>query len=251
MAGMNGNGKNIVTELGRLATTKALELQKTLVFVTVPGYRIGRPRKILQSQMNDTQEAQLLELAALLKDFTYHIIWQVSGTLFDAEEKDDLADYFLTEKLINCLAYYHPPEEFTTYYGQAVKNKMRRFVDQKLKDGTLNAISLDADRDDDSQVINIDTLLLSDTLPRELEESITREMAIEAVLERACDLDEEDRRLLVLRFYHDLLFIEIAQELGLSEQTVRSRYHKIIKVLRKSIMSQPSDNTHTPHTLEN
>jgi hypothetical protein len=164
----NGH-KYELTELGRELTKKALALQETLVFITVPGSRIDRPRKILKQKMNETQEAQFVELVRLLKDFTYYIIWDVSGTIFDPYEKDELADYFLTEKLINCLAYYHPPGEFSTYYGQAVRYKTLRFMDEKLKDGTLNAISLDEDPDGDLPVINMDALFLGDTPLREPE----------------------------------------------------------------------------------
>jgi RNA polymerase sigma factor (sigma-70 family) len=75
-------------------------------------------------------------------------------------------------------------------------------------------------------------------------------MIIRAVLERASQLDENARSLLVLRFHHDCTFLEIAQRLGVSELTARTWYHKAIKTLSQPVMSQSSYNTHTPHTEE-
>lgn len=74
------------------------------------------------------------------------------------------------------------------------------------------------------------------------EHVVMRGEADSAVWRAISSLDERQREPIVLRYYHDLSTIEIAQVLGVSERTVRARLHAAHEQLRARLAQE----THRP-----
>jgi RNA polymerase sigma-B factor len=54
------------------------------------------------------------------------------------------------------------------------------------------------------------------------------------------ELDERDRRLLELRFYHDFTQVEIGKELGCSQMHVSRLLNRVLTQLRNALLEEPS-----------
>lgn len=68
-----------------------------------------------------------------------------------------------------------------------------------------------------------------------LEEKVWKDEAMQRVHEAIADLDEFDRQIVILRFFEEMHFDEMAEILGKEPGTIRVKIHRIMEKLRNKL----------------
>ncbi|MBN1555957.1 MAG: sigma-70 family RNA polymerase sigma factor [Phycisphaerae bacterium] len=135
------------------------------------------------------------------------------------QAEDILQDVWMT--MIRELKRLRDPKSFSVWLYRIARNRAFRFL---RRQGRLPQVSLKEE----------------DNLPREDTPEFTAEdaAAIHAALDK---LSLDHREILVLRFFEDMSYEQLASLIGCNHGTVRSRLHYAKKMLRKQIEEQSHD----------
>ena len=71
-----------------------------------------------------------------------------------------------------------------------------------------------------------------------LEELIVRQDNIESVKKAIFELDDKERQIIILRYFEDMTFSEIAKIIKVREGALRVRTHRVLKKLKEIVASQ-------------
>jgi RNA polymerase sigma-70 factor (ECF subfamily) len=144
-----------------------------------------------------------------------------------AQAEDVMQETFL--RLIKGADNYEKQAKFTTWMYTIARNLC---VDQARRGKHRKAASLDAPIGEDEGATLLD--MVSDGTPGAEGKTIQRELALR--MKKAIEsLPEEQREIFLLREVSDLQFNEIAQVVGVSENTVKSRMRYALEKLREAL----------------
>ncbi len=124
------------------------------------------------------------------------------------------------------------PEKFRVWLFQIAANQARDFLRQRRRRRWL---PLSPSGKDDGEESAID---LPDPDSLEAEESMQREGVRRILLSALQKIPEEQRKVVIMRTYHDLKFTEIAEILGVPVNTVKSRMYYGLQALRNILEEQ-------------
>jgi RNA polymerase sigma-70 factor (ECF subfamily) len=152
-------------------------------------------------------------------------IYRFLGSRFQAELEDIAQDIFL--KLFRSIERFDPDRgvKFTTWTYTFVRNHCF----DVLKKRRLKTTSLTYLDDEDKQ-----REVLDETAPQPTLSMETRELG-RKIEEALSMLGEEQRMVFVLREYEGLEYAAIAQVMGVSEGTIKSRLHRAKEALRNRL----------------
>lgn len=126
--------------------------------------------------------------------------------------------------------YYHSVirkdktvENPQAYLMTMAKNELALYY----KDKAVQPIQLDEDAQSAFDNIPDETDLALETIEK---------FAVEAIYEKIATLDPIDQKILGGRFRYELTFAEIASSMGLSENTVKTRYYRSIQTLKDKLV---------------
>ena len=144
-----------------------------------------------------------------------------------AQAEDVMQETFL--RLIKGADNYEKQAKFTTWMYTIARNLC---VDAARRGKHRKAASLDAPIGEDEGATLLD--MVSDGTPGADGKAIQRELALR--MKKAIEsLPEEQREIFLLREVSDLQFNEIAQVVGVSENTVKSRMRYALEKLREAL----------------
>lgn len=151
-----------------------------------------------------------------------------------AKAKDLTQETFF--RAFNARERYVPKAKFTTWLYRIALNLYRDEIRRRMQRPTVS-ISTEFSYEDSEG--NVDTYELhetipDDTLPSALE-VVEREEQIRLLESAIHDLKPKHRRVLTLRYFEEMEYAEIAQKLGCSIGTVKSRLHYAAQALRGKV----------------
>jgi len=127
-------------------------------------------------------------------------------------------------KAFKNISYYQDDWAFSTWLYKIARNTA---IDHYRKNSLTPYQSIDENREDASVLIEP-----SDIMPSPEEEMINQQ-TIELLIKAIKELDAKYRKVAELRFIHDYAYEEIARELNLPLNTVRTQIKRARKLLAK------------------
>lgn len=110
---------------------------------------------------------------------------------------------------------------FSTYHGSSVQAFLFRIARNSMIDLSRK-----------KKELPLDTALEIES-KEDIEEELDRKNNIETVQKALLKLEDNERQLVVLRFFEEMQSKDIAQILNLNEGAIRVRIHRILKKLRE------------------
>ena len=152
----------------------------------------------------------------------------VQNIIQDKHETEDIThDVFVT--VIEKIAELRSPESFHSWLRTVTVNKCRKFLRDRH-----DYVTDDTDMNDIEMIANTETGDFSDLLPCEhLDQNESNKILYQAVSE----LSEKHKTVIFMHYYCDMSIESIAEELGISAGTVKSRLSYARKTLEKKLTS--------------
>lgn len=168
-------------------------------------------------------EEAFSEIVGRYERFVYSTVF---AELKNADDAFDVSQEVFI-RLYNAAGGFRCESTLKTWLFRMCKNcaydYMRKYYKHK-------AVSLTYKDADEETTEDID--IVSETTP---EDEIIRQEKIRAVRKAVSELPEEQRDVIVLREFHDMQYSEIAELLGISEGTVKSRISRAREHLKKNL----------------
>ena len=166
---------------------------------------------------------QLMEPhAGVLKKFAFSI-------LHNKEDTEDVLQEVMVKVLLHC-GQFHPGRSFRAWLMQITRNQALKLLRGVRHDGEIS-ISMDGDASDRDA---FDRIRSPFTSPAELAE--LKELR-SAILNEVAALETKYRRVFLLRHWLQLEIPELAQQLGITVDTVNTRLHRAHEAIRVRLTS--------------
>lgn len=167
----------------------------------------------------------------LVRRYTGAIFNQAYRMLGDAHEAEDVVQEVML-RAYNRIDTYDPGRRFVTWLLTIGSN----YCIDRLRRRRLSWVTLD----------DVAFWLPSEGAgPERSALAAERREAVQRALKR---LPESYRGPTVLRYWHDLSYLEIAEALGLTEATVKTRLHRARKMLEEALSAEGETNAWDPET---
>lgn len=195
------------------------------------GDRSGRPAALVQIAPEIVERARkgdadaFAHILEVFEEPVYRTVWRLIGGRFPNDIEDVAQEIFL--KIFRNLDRFDPERgvKFSTWVYTFVKNHCF----DVLKKRHLPTVSMDAPQRDGEEVGGYDPPTREPSPPLRLVHSEIGER-VAAAVDR---LSPDQRMAFVLREYEGLDYREIAQVLGCSQGTVKSRLYRAKEALRR------------------
>jgi RNA polymerase sigma-70 factor (ECF subfamily) len=178
----------------------------------------------LADEANLARRAQRGDGAAfgdLVRRYTGAVFNQAYRMLGDAHEAEDVVQEVML-RAYNRIDTYDPTRRFVTWLLTIGSN----YCIDRLRRRRMNWVTLD----------DVAFWLPTDQPgPERSAVAAERREAVQRALQR---LPESYRAPTVLRYWHDLSYLEIAEALGLTEATVKTRLHRARKMLEEALAAE-------------
>ncbi len=193
-----------------------------------------RRPKLLFSDNNVDDETQLIRAAlegdsssfgTLVTRYQDRLLTCVLGVIGDAEEAEDVVQESFVQAYIKLASFQHQSQFFTWLYRIAFNNALSRRRRRK------SAMSLELARESSG----VDPAA-ADHSP---DHQLVQDENIHQVRIALANLSEDHRIILTLREMQELAYEEIADTLGISIGTVRSRLSRARLALKEELERQP------------
>ena len=172
----------------------------------------------------------------LVKRHQRRLVDYIDRILIDEERAKELAqETFL--KAFMARGRYTPTAKFTVWLYRIALNLCRSELRRLKRRRTISlyqSYSYSLSDGEEEETYELHETISDTTIPSpdDLIEKMEREEALKAAVE---SLPRKQREVLVMRVYHELEYAEIAQRLGCSIGTVKSRIHYGINTLRMEL----------------
>ncbi len=191
------------------------------------------PPKLAAQGYKSLSDPELIELCSAKDEEAFsEIVGRyerfVYSTVFaELKNTDDAFDVSqeVFIRLYNAAGGFRCESTLKTWLYRMCKNCAYDYMRKYYKHKAMSLTYKDAE-DETAEDVDI----VSETTP---EDEILRKEKIKAVREAVQSLPEEQRDVIVLREFHDMQYSEIAQMLGISEGTVKSRISRAREQLKK------------------
>ena len=161
----------------------------------------------------DGQQSAYAELMERYRESIYYMLLKMVNNTDDA---DDLTIEAFG-KAFKRLSQYHPSYAFSTWMFKIASNNCIDFIRRERKKRTM---SLDTGiKNDDGDSVTFDV----ESDGRDPEEELIRDQKMEAMREVVMKLKPRYRELVILRYFKEYSYEEIAQELDLPLGTVKAQ----------------------------
>jgi len=189
-----------------------------------------RDYKLVQKAVSGDQKA-FAELMKYYKDAVYFMLLKMTNNEDDA--KDLTIEAF--GKAFNKIDQYTPDYAFSTWLFRIASNNCIDFIRKKRKD----MISIDTlwEQDDSAEEINIE-IPCSNPTP---EERYIKKQKIKILREMIEKLKPQYKMLIEMRYFQELSYEEIAEELNLPLGTVKAQLFRAREMLYQ-LLNKMSDN---------
>ncbi len=179
-----------------------------------------------------SKRVQELDLATqkILYDQFFHMVYRI---VFKYVEDESAVSEVVQETFIRAFKYisaYREQESgsFERWLGMIAKNQAIKYVNQRWKRNEIP-----------SEEMNIDIEHSYDLNERSpFENQVIEKLTIEEIKEMLIILQPEERLVILLRFDHEQSYQEIADTMGIQDNTVRQRYHRAIKKLKALLLKK-------------
>ena|SRR5690554_900454 len=159
------------------------------------------------------EQSAYAELMERYRESIYYMLLKMVNNADDAE--DLMIEAF--GKAFNRLSQYHPSYAFSTWMFKIASNNCIDFIRRERKKRTM---SIDTGiKNDDGEMMTFDI----ESEGRDPEEEIIRDQRLEAMREVVMKLKPRYRDLVILRYFKEYSYDEIAQELDLPLGTVKAQ----------------------------
>jgi len=192
----------------------------------------GREDLALVNQFRENNDqSALAKLMTRYRDSIYYMILKMVKNQEDAE---DLTVEAFTKAFMN-LDKYVPNFAFSTWLFRIASNNVIDFLRKKR----IETISIQDHMDDDSGEVMVGRI--SSDLPNP-EEIFIKSQRAEILREVLKTINPKYAELIALRYFKELSYDEIAQELKMPIGTVKVQLHRAKKIVRSLLENSPLRN---------
>ncbi len=210
-----------------MGVESALEREAALAGFLAP-MTDGDEAKLIQ-RLKRRDEAAFNQLVQLYQGKVFRLVLRMVG---DKAEAEDLAQEVFVSVFKSIDSFRGDSKLSTWLYRVAINHAKNRvkFLGRRAR-GAKKEFDEVADR----EAVESATMTTSAQLPRP--DEMTQAKQTELFVQRALsELEEEQRRLVVLRDIRNMTYDEIQQETGLAEGTVKSRLHRARQALQTRVL---------------
>ncbi len=169
--------------------------------------------KLVMRALNDGEQGAYAELMERYRESIYYMLLKMVNNSDDAE--DLTIEAF--GKAFNRLKQYHPSYAFSTWMFKIASNNCIDFIRKERKKRTMSIDTGMTNEDGENVTYDIESE------GRDPEEELIRDQKMKAMREVVMKLKPRYRELVILRYFKEYSYDEIAKELDLPLGTVKAQ----------------------------
>lgn len=204
-----------------------------IIDVNEHGFELSEKAKEDLRLVNEAREGNQQAYAQLLERYQkpmFHMVCRMVKNVHDAE--DITMDSF--GKAFRNLANYKPERAFSTWLFKIASNKVIDFIRSKR----LKLVSIDEEAETDDGMATIPSVPELVENSDDPEERMIHTQRVDYLEQFVAHLHKDYREIIVMRFFKDKSYVEIAEELGLPMGTVKARIYRSRELLEAMFLNR-------------